>query len=191
MLDSVTVRVRLILWRIRVSNSPALDNLFARRSIRKFVAGDVTDEQVGLLLQAAMAAPSAGNRKPWHFVVVRDPELRARIAQSHPYARMAEQAPVCIVPCGEPGLSFADRPGFWTQDVSAATENILLAAVALGLGAVWCGVYPNEERVVEARAILGIPEDVIPLCYIPVGVPDEHKEPRTQYDAERVHRDRW
>jgi nitroreductase len=171
--------------------SPTLDILFARRSIRKFAPGDVTEEQVQTLLQAAMAAPSAGNRKPWHFIVVRDSALRDRIAASHPYAKMAVEAPVCIVPCGKPELSFADQPGFWTQDVSAATENLLLAAVALGLGAVWCGVYPNEERVVEARAILGIPDDVIPLCYIPVGVPGEDKEPRTQYDQERVHQDRW
>jgi nitroreductase len=169
----------------------ALSNLFARRSIRKFDQGQVTDEQVDLLLQAAMAAPSAGNRKPWHFVVVRDPETRRKIAASHPYAKMAVEAPVVIVPCGQPELSFADRPAFWVQDLSAATENILLAAVALGLGAVWCGVFPNEERVVEARAILGLPGDVTPLCYVPVGVPGEEKEPRTQYDGARVHRETW
>ncbi|MHB1318964.1 MAG: nitroreductase family protein [Anaerolineae bacterium] len=168
-----------------------IDDLFARRSIRKFRDMPVTDDQVNLLLEAAMAAPSAGNRKPWHFVVVRDPETRRRIAASHPYAKMAIEAPVVIVPCGQPELSFADRPAFWTQDVSAATENILLAAVALGLGAVWCGVFPNEERVIEARAILSIPEDIIPLCYIPVGVPAEEKEPRTQYDAARVHLESW
>jgi nitroreductase len=169
----------------------ALGNLFARRSIRKFDNGPVTDEQVELLLQAAMAAPSAGNRKPWHFVVVRDPETRRKIAASHPYAKMAVEAPVVIVPCGQPELSFADRPAFWVQDLSAATENILLAAVGLGLGAVWCGVFPNEERVVEARAILGLPDEVVPLCYVPVGVPGEDKEPRTQYDAARVHREAW
>ncbi|MFO7698748.1 MAG: nitroreductase family protein [Anaerolineae bacterium] len=168
-----------------------MENLFARRSIRKFKDLTVTDEQVDMLLQAAMAAPSAGNRKPWHFVVVRDLDVRRRIAASHPYAKMAIEAPVVIVPCGEPELSFSDRPAFWIQDVSAATENILLAAVALGLGAVWCGVYPNEERVIEARAILGIPEGVVPLCYVPVGVPAEDKEPRTQYDAHRVHHESW
>ncbi len=168
-----------------------IKNLFARRSIRKFASEPVTDEQVTLLLQAAMAAPSAGNRRPWHFIVVRDPETRRKIAESHPFAKMATEAPVVIVPCGDPGLSFADRPAFWVQDVSAATENLLLAATALGLGAVWCGVYPNEERVSDARRILGIPDGIIPLCYVPVGVPAEEKEPRTQYDAERVHNERW
>lgn len=171
--------------------SLAIDNLFARRSIRKFQDMPVTADQVEVLLQAAMAAPSAGNRKPWHFIVVRDLETRRRIAVSHPYAKMAIEAPVVIVPCGQPDLSSVDRPAFWTQDLSAATENILLAAVALGLGAVWCGVFPNEERVIEARAILGIPKDIIPLCYVPVGVPAEEKDPRTQYEAARVHYETW
>jgi len=171
--------------------SSVLDAMYARRSIRKFAEGAVTDAQVELLLKAAMAAPSAGNRQPWHFIVVRDEETRRKIVESHPHARMALEAPVVIIPCGQPDLSFEDRPAFWIQDVSAATENLLMAAVALGLGAVWCGIYPNEERVVEARAILGIPEGVIPLCYVPVGVPGETKEPRTQYDEERVHRGRW
>ncbi len=166
-------------------------NLFARRSVRRFADQPVTDDQVTLLLQAAMAAPSAGNRKPWHFIVVRDPETRRKIAESHPFAKMATEAPVVIVPCGDPGLSFADRPAFWVQDVSAATENLLLAAAALGLGAVWCGVYPNEERVSDARGFLDIPDGIIPLCYVPVGVPAEEKEPRTQYDAERVHNEAW
>jgi len=168
-----------------------IPNLFARRSIRKFADAPVTDDQVQILLEAAMAAPSANNSRPWHFVVVRKRETREAIARSHPYAKMAVQAPVVIVPCGEPGPSFPQRPGFWVQDVSAATENLLLAAVGLGLGAVWCGVYPNEDRVRDARSILHLPESIIPLCYVPVGVPAETKEPRTQYDPSRVHYETW
>ena len=168
-----------------------IDNLFARRSIRSYTDRDVTKDQIRTLLEAAMAAPSAGNRKPWHFVVVRDAETRQQIAASHPHAKMVTQAPVCIVPCGQPSLSFADRPGFWIQDLSAATENLLIAAAGVGLGTVWCGVHPVAERVEEARRILGIPEDVVPLCYIAVGYPGEEKEPRTQYDEERVHWERW
>ncbi|NLX43718.1 MAG: nitroreductase family protein [Chloroflexi bacterium] len=166
-------------------------NLFARRSIRQFKDAPVTPEQVTLLLQAAMAAPSAGNRKPWHFVVVRDAVTRARIAASHPYCKMATAAPVVLVPCGDPGLSFADRPAFWVQDLAAATENILLAALGLGLGAVWCGVYPNEERVADARQFLHLPPEIIPFAYVPIGVPAEEKEARTQYDADRVRFERW
>jgi nitroreductase len=168
-----------------------IGNLFARRSIRRFTDEPVTPEQVTTLLEAAMAAPSAGNRKPWHFVVVTDAETRAALAESHPHARMLVEAPVCIVPCGEPGLSFADRSEFWIQDASAATENILLAATGLGLGSVWCGVYPVPERVAEARQILGVPETVIPFAYLAIGHGAEEKEARTQYDEERVHRGHW
>jgi nitroreductase len=174
-----------------MSRELTIDDLFARRSIRQYTDEPVSDEDIQALLEAAMAAPSAGNRKPWHFVVVRDAALREQIAASHPHAKMVSQAPVCIVPCGQPSLSFADRSDFWIQDLSAATENILLAATALGLGSVWCGVHPVQERVAEAREILGIPDDVIALCYIAIGHGAEDKEPRTQYDEERVHWDRW
>jgi len=168
-----------------------IDNLFARRSIRRFTDQPVDAEQIDMLLKAAMAAPSAANKKPWHFIVVTDAALRATLAEAHPYARMATQSPVCIVPCGEPRLSIAGQSDFWVQDLSAATENILLAATGLGLGAVWCGVYPSEERVAAVRRILGIPERVVPFALIPVGHPAEQKEPRTQYDGNRVHKERW
>ena len=168
-----------------------IDNLFARRSIRRFTDQPVDVEQIDMLLKAAMAAPSANNSKPWHFIVVTDGAIRDALAEAHPYARMATQSPVCIVPCGESRLSRAGRSGFWVQDLSAATENILLAATGLGLGAVWCGVYPSEERLADLRRILGIPEGVVPFALIPVGHPAEQKEPRTQYDGDRVHRERW
>ena len=168
-----------------------IDNLFARRSIRRFTDQPVSEEQIETLLKAAMAAPSAGNRKPWHFVVVTDQATREALAAAHPHAAMLPGAPLCIVPCGEPGLSFADQPGYWIQDVAAATENMLLAAVGLGLGAVWCGVHPVDDRVKATRRILGIPEGVVPFAYVVIGNPAESKEPRTQYDAARVHRGRW
>jgi len=168
-----------------------IDDLFARRSIRKFTSESVSEEQIDMILKAAMAAPSAGNRKPWHFVVIAERPLLSALAEAHPYAKMLNEAPLCIVPCGEPGLSFADRPAYWVQDVSAATENILLAAVGLGLGAVWCGVHPVPERVEAVRRILGIPDHIIPLALVAIGHPAEEKEPRTQYDVTRVHYERW
>jgi nitroreductase len=168
-----------------------IDNLFARRSIRAFTSEPVRPEQVEMLLRAAMAAPSAGNRKPWHFVIVTDAAVRQALAQAHPHAAMIAQAPVGIVPCGDPALSFPGRSEYWVQDLAAATENILLAATGLGLGSVWCGVHPVPERVEAVRRVLGVPDSVIPFALIAVGHPAEHKEPRTQYDAERVHRNRW
>jgi len=168
-----------------------IENLFARRSIRRFTDQPVDADQIDLLLKAAMAAPSANNSKPWHFVVVTDSAVRRTLAQAHPYARMVAQSPACIVPCGEPGISRGSQSDYWIQDLAAATENILLAATGLGLGAVWCGVHPVDERVADVRRILGIPQGVVPFALIAVGHPAERKEPRTQYDPARVHTDRW
>jgi nitroreductase len=164
-----------------------IPDLFARRSIRRYTQEPVTEEQVTTLLQAAMAAPSANNRQPWAFIVVTDQAKREALAEGHPYAKMLPTVPVCIVPCGVP----TGNDTFWVEDLSAATENILLAATALGLGSVWCGVYPNMARVAEARQILGIPEGAVPFCYIAIGHGDEPKESRTQYDVARVHRNAW
>ena len=164
-----------------------IDNLFARRSIRKYTSEPVTEVQIETLLKAAMAAPSAADRKPWQYVVVQDAATRAALVEVHPNAKMLLEAPVCIVPCADPTVF----PEFWVQDLAATTENILLAATGLGLGTVWCGVYPNEDRVAGVRRVLGVPEGIVPFCLIAVGHAAEAKEPRTQYDEARVHRKRW
>lgn len=168
-----------------------IDDLFARRSIRAFTAEPVTPAQLETLLKAAMAAPSAANRRPWHFVAVTDAGVRARLAEAHPHAQMVLQAPLAIVPCGEPALSIPGHEEYWVEDLAAATENLLLAATGLGLGAVWCGVHPVPERVRALRDVLDLPGHVVPFALVPVGHPAERKEPRTQYDASRVHRERW
>lgn len=141
-----------------------IDDLFARRSIRRFTGESVDPDQIDMLLKAAMAAPSANNSKPWHFVAVTDAAVRGALAQAHPYAKMVAHSPLCIVPCGDPGLLRGIASGYWVQDLSAATENILLAATGLGLGAVWCGVYPMEERVAEVRQLPGDSRDGGALC---------------------------
>lgn len=168
-----------------------IDNIFARRSIRKFTTESLTSDQVTTLLKAAMSAPNAGNRQPWHFIAITDPAMRIKLAEIHPYAQMARQAPLVVIPCGEPGRSVPGREEFWIQDVSAATTTMLIAATGLGLGGVWCGVYPDPDRVAQYRNVLGIPERVIPLACVCIGHPDEQKEPRTQYDPERVHANHW
>jgi nitroreductase len=160
--------------------------IFSRRSIRKYTAEPVSEADIQTLLEAAMAAPSASNNKPWHFVVVTQRETLDALAEAHPYGKMLAQATLCIAVCGDPAIS-----DYWEQDCSAATENLLLAATALGLGAVWLGVYPREQRVAFTRQILGIPENVSPLNLISIGHAAEDKEPRTQYDEARVHRGRW
>ncbi len=167
----------------------ALEAIHTRRSIRRFTGEPVSEETVKTLLAAAMAAPSAGNQQPWHFVVARDPQLRERIPSAHPYAQMATQAPVVIVVCGD--VAHEKNKGFWIQDCAAATENLLLAARALDLGAVWCGVYPREDRVRALQSLLHLPKTVIPLALVPIGHPGEEKSHEDRYDPSRVHAERW
>ena len=164
-----------------------IQTIFARRSIRKYTAEPVREEDVKTLLAAAMAAPSSSNRKPWHFVVVDDRETLDALAEVHPYGKMLFEATLCIAVCGDPTIT--ER--VWVQDCSAATENLLLAVTALGLGAVWLGVHPREERVAAVSEILNIPDTIVPLNLIAIGHPAEEKEPRTQYDETRVHRGKW
>jgi nitroreductase len=169
-----------------------IDLIKGRRSIRRYEHRPVPDDLVRQLLEAAMAAPSASNLQPWHFILVTRRDLLDQLADRHPYARMLNDAPLCIVPCGDLDLVPEGESGeFWVQDLSAASQNLLLAASALGLGAVWCGVHPRQERVDMVREVLSIPLHVVPLCLIPVGFPAEHKSPRTQYDQQRVHREIW
>jgi nitroreductase len=163
-----------------------IQTIFSRRSIRKYAGDPVSEDDIQTLLEAAMAAPSASNNKPWHFVVVTQRETLDALADAHPYGKMLSQATLCIAVCGDPAIS-----DYWVQDCSAATENLLVAAAALGLGAVWLGVHPRDDRIGFTRQILGIPENISPLNLISIGHPAEEKEPRTQYDEARVHRGQW
>jgi len=149
----------------------------------------MSEESIRALLEAAMAAHSEGDERPWQFVVVEDPATRTRIAEAHPTAHIVAQAPLAIIVCGDQTLQ--KHPGFWIQDCAAATENILIKAQALGLGAMWFGVYPVEGRVQHFRKILGLPPTVIPFSMTTVGYPAEHNGLKCQYDASRVHFDRW
>ena len=167
----------------------AIDVILSRRSIRRYTSQTVSDEMVKELLEAAMAAPSAGNEQPWHFVVIKDRNILNEIPKIHPHSQMLKEAPVAILVCGDEQLQ--KYQGYWVQDCSAATENLLIAVQAKGLGAVWLGVYPIEDRVVGIRKLLGIPENVIPFSLISIGYPAEQKPPANRYNESRVHRDRW
>jgi nitroreductase len=161
-----------------------LDLIKKRRSIRRYTAEPVSDADVKTMLEAAMAAPSADNIQPWEFVVVRDRALRQQLAETHPWAAMCAQAAVVFVMCGH-----GRRSTHWVADVSAATENLLLAAAGLDLGAVWVGVYPNQQPEEHVRRTLSIPRDLRVLCLVPVGHPAESKSPHTKYDERKVHTD--
>jgi len=167
----------------------ALEAILSRRSIRRYTNQPVPDAIVDELLAAAMSAPSAGNEQPWHFVVIKDRKILDAIPKYHPYSQMLTAAPMAILVCGDPSLE--KHEGFWVQDCSAATENLLLAAHAKGLGGVWLGVYPRKERVDGIRSLLKIPEHIIPFALVSLGYPEERKPPSNRYDATRVHRNTW
>lgn len=163
--------------------------IHTRRSIRKFEDAPVSDETVREILEAAMNAPSAGNAQPWHFVVVRDRALREAVPSFSPYAGMVAHAPLGILVCAE--LPLEKYPGYWVQDCSAATQNLLLAAHGKGLGAVWTGVHPMRDREEGFRKLLGLPETVMPLAFVVLGHPAQESGRRDRFRPERIHADRW
>lgn len=167
----------------------AMDAIFCRRSIRKYTPQPVPDSVVTELLRAAMAAPSASNQQPWQFVVITDRALLDKIPTVHAHAQMCKDAPLAILVCMDSHLE--KHEGMGVQDLSASSENVLIAACALGLGAVWLGVYPREDRVSGLRSLLGLPEHVIPFSLIAIGYPGEQKPRAERYDPERVHLNRW
>jgi nitroreductase len=167
----------------------AYEAILTRRSIRAYTDQPVSEELIRKLLVAAMSAPSAGNGQPWQFVVITERRVLYALAEFMPFGKMLKQAPLAFAVCGD--VKGQPREGYWVQDCSAATENLLLAAHALGLGGVWLGVYPREDRVAGVRQILGIPEQATPLCVISVGYPVEPAGPVERYREERVHRNGW
>jgi nitroreductase len=170
---------------------PALQFIFGRRSIRRFAPGDVGEEAIGKLLQAAMAAPSAAASDPWRFVVVKGQEARARLASALPFGGMLAQASVGIVVCGDLEAAHDRQISYLLQDCSAAIENMLLCAHALGLGGCWLGVHPREDRIEKLREILSLPHSVIPVSAVAIGIPGEEKGPRTRFKPGNVHRESW
>ena len=166
-----------------------MDVVATRLHIRRYTNRAIGKESIRALLQAAMAAHSEGDERPWHFVVVEDLATRERIAETHPAAHIVVQAPIVIVVCGDETLQ--KHPGFWVQDCAAATENILIKAQTMGLGAMWFGVYPVEGRVQSIRKILDLPPNVISFSLTTVGYPAEHNGLKCQYNASRVHLNHW
>ena len=165
----------------------SIDIILSRRSIRRYTDEPVSNADMIRLLEAGMAAPSSRNLKPWHFVTTTSRETLDKLAEAHPHGKMLFEATAAIAVCGQLDIS----PDYWIQDCSAATENILVAAAALGLGSCWLGCHPREERIEAIGAVLGIPADIGILSLIAIGHPAEEKESRTQYDESRVHRERW
>lgn len=170
----------------------ALENIMTRVSVRQFTGEKISDEQIDILLRAAMAAPSAINKQPWAFIVVTDEALMAKLGEALPYSRCSNKPACAFIPCGDLSKAIeGEMAAFWINDVSAATENLLLAAHAMGLGAVWTGLHPDMNRATMVQQMLGLPEQIIPLCVVPVGVPAEQPEVKDKYKQENIHFNKW
>ncbi len=169
----------------------AISVIMSRKSVRHFTGEAVSKEQLEQLLRAGMAAPTAMNKQPWSFVAVTERGQLDALRQGLPSAAVLEKAGAAIVVCAVPAESLEGRTELALLDTAAATENILLAAEALGLGAVWTGIYPDGGRMEFLRRTLGIPAAVIPLNLIPIGHPTGVDKPKDKYKAEKVHWEKW
>ena len=163
-----------------------MNSIFKRRSIRKFIGRPVEDEKIKLMLKAGMCAPSAYGQSEWEYVVVTDRSQIERLAGVHPHTIALKTAPLAIVPVIA-GNRITRNTKYCQQDMAAATENILVEAVELGLGAVWMGIMPEEDRIEKAGKVLGLPENVKAFCMIAVGYPENEPEYMERYAEDRVH----
>jgi len=176
----------------KVMENSAIQTIMTRVSVRQFTGEKISEAQIDTLLRAAMAAPSAINKQPWAFVVITDEALITKLGELLPYSRCSNHPACAIIPCGDLSKAIEGPMGaFWINDVSAATENLLLAAHAMGLGAVWTGLHPDMERVALVQDALGLPEHIVPLCVVPVGVPAESPAVKDKYVKENIHYNGW
>lgn len=167
-----------------------MDIILNRRSVRKYRPGSIPPQDITKLLRAAMRAPSAGNEQPWEFVVLQEKNHLEEIANFHPYGKMLREAACAIAVCGD--IRRKKYPlDYWVQDCAAATQNMLLEAVYLGLGAVWLGVWPDEERAAGLQKMLELPAQVLPFSIVSLGYPAAEPQPVDTYLPQRIHRERW
>lgn len=167
----------------------ALEALFNRRSIRHYTPEKVTDDQIELLLKAAMYAPSAVNKQPWEFIVFRSPETSRKIVEVHPNASMLLQSSAAILVCWDDHLQH--DIGYGPVDCAAATQNILLAAHSTGLGAVWVGIYPRQNRMDVVRRIFNLPDHIQGFSVISLGYPAEQKNKPERFNRKKIHAEKW
>ena len=167
-----------------------MKEIYSRRSVRKYKSDALDAQQIKQIIRAGSYAPSAGNEKPWHFIVITKRETLEAITAFHPYTQMLKTAPVAIIACAD--LTNVKYEGnFWIQDMAAAVQNMLLEATSMNLGSCWCGVYPNPVLVDNLSMLLDLPSNIVPAAIVALGVADEHREVEERYEESRVHYDKW
>ena len=167
----------------------AMTSILTRRSVRKYTSRKISEIIIKEIIDAGFSAPSAGNQQPWHFIIIDDRRLLEKIPEFHPHAKMLLEAERAILVCSD--LNLETHKGFWMIDCSAATENILIAARAKGLGACWLGVYPRKRRINGLRKMLKIPMNIIPFSLISLGYTSVEQSKLDRYDSSRIHRNIW
>lgn len=167
----------------------AIEAILNRRSIRKYTNKRISDKIIKQLLETAFNAPSARNLQPWHFFIIDDHNILDKIPEFHRYAGMLREANKAILVCGD--LDLENNIGYLTLDCSAATENLLIAANAMGLGSCWIGIYPIEERITNITKLLCLPEHIIPISLISLGFPLEEIRSEKRYNKDRIHFNIW
>ena len=176
----------------QVRETAALDVIASRVSVRQFTGEKLTGEQIDKILRAGMAAPTAVNKQPWAFVVVDDAAVLEQLSEAVRSSRIENGASHAIVVCGDMTKALeGEAQGYWVEDTSAATENMLLAAHAMGLGALWVGVYPIQERISQVGAIIGVPKEIVPMCIVTIGYPAEQPAVKDKYKEENIHHNMW
>ena len=187
-----TVYLNVLNLRLVFNRGKGMDTfevILTRRSIRQFTRKTIDEELQKKLLQAAMQAPSARNTQAWQFVVIDDRQILREISNFHPYADMLKQAPLAIAICGD--FQLEESVDYLALNCAAATENILLAVHAFGLGAVWLAIHPRKQRIKDLRNLLDLPDDIIPISLVAVGYPKEQKGLANRFNPEKVHYNRW
>lgn len=175
-----------------MTETTTIGDIMTRTSVRSYSGKEVRSEQIDTLLRAAMAAPSAANKQPWRFVVINDRTTLDSISMNFSSMTMAKEASVAIVMCGDVTATLdGEGRDYWVQDVSAASENLLLAAHAIGLGAVWCGIYPMKDRVASFSEMLRLPDEIIPMACICIGYPAAETTPKDKWKPEYIHYNSW
>lgn len=170
------------------TKNSTLETIHSRVSVRSYTEQPVSEEDLLTLVKAAMAAPSGKDVRPWEFIVLRDRKKLDTLAEALPYAKMLAGATAAIVVCGNNDISNGGS-FYWYLDCSAAAQNILLAAQSLGLGAVWTAAYPYQERMIPVKRTLKLPENIMPLCVIPIGYPRKEHKPKDKYNPDKIHFD--
>lgn len=166
-----------------------LEAIFTRRSIRKFTGEPLSQEELETVLRAGFSAPSAHNMQPWHFVVIKDADKLEHIAEKHAYGKMAPQAGCAVIVCGDSEKQTSE--GFLVEDCSAAMQNMLLAAHGIGLGAVWCGIYPKEDLIQLMVETAKLPKGIIPVGMMVIGRKAQERSQQDRYDTAKVHFGQW